>query len=553
MCDVVVSSEEDSSDTTDDDFDVFITLGRSYKPMEKTRWKFPNTKMCPICQISCSSRLAAIKHFRLSHAKTSIMCTICNTLFHKSSDLMVHYYFRHPNTTPPKLTHVTDQSVNDVNENVEKEKEIEMIDEENDFDDLITLNSNGIETQWRFPPNMNYCPVLNCRIQFGIRYDAVQHYKKRHANQAILCNICNKPISTKSTYEFKKHYSKLHPNTDLPYGLTELPPKPCGLSNKKKKVKVAVKNKNCKPAQTDDAKRNSKETVSINSTETSKKTHTIKAQSQKRWENHQHQDAHFIDGIQCPLKACNFEANQLTDIRSHWNEAHGEYDFPEIRTGIVFTYRTIQNDNPENFESNASSIAMSPEVSARNQNTTQSLSNQHETSKDASHQNVSKSSSDLLTPLRMESDDQFSSDSNGIFKCTDCRYTSKFVFALKKHRQNKHQGPKKTKTKKESPYPRISSSSDTDNERTNKDREFKRRRLIKKHARSINKRNNIINKLKYRNPFNKDNWNQSPIGLRMVKAEPLNELRPPNIVNVISTRQSENETDTDKRRRMSSN
>lgn len=61
------------------------------------------------------------------------------------------------------------------------------------------------------------------------------------------------------------------------------------------------------------------------------------------------QQNYVADRISCPLKKCNFEANQLDDIRNHYSQAHPEFDFPEIRTGIVFTYRTNAAQNSQNI------------------------------------------------------------------------------------------------------------------------------------------------------------------------------------------------------------
>lgn len=76
---------------------------------------------------------------------------------------------------------------------------------------MITLNGCGIVTQWRFPKGSKKCPVGNCRKIFKVRSDAIAHYKKRHAMDAILCEICDKPISTKTYRYFIKHNRLKHP------------------------------------------------------------------------------------------------------------------------------------------------------------------------------------------------------------------------------------------------------------------------------------------------------------------------------------------------------
>lgn len=90
---------------------------------------------------------------------------------------------------------------------------------EDEEDDLIILNGCGRITQWRFPPSLKHCPVHRCGVEFGVRSDAIRHYRKRHAKRAILCPICDKPIScsNRSSRSFKRHYKGVHPNEKLPY------------------------------------------------------------------------------------------------------------------------------------------------------------------------------------------------------------------------------------------------------------------------------------------------------------------------------------------------
>lgn len=57
---------------------------------------------------------------------------------------------------------------------------------------------------------------MNCSIKFGIRSDAIVHYKKHHAENAVLCSICDKPICATNLSNFKLHYKKVHPNAEVP-------------------------------------------------------------------------------------------------------------------------------------------------------------------------------------------------------------------------------------------------------------------------------------------------------------------------------------------------
>ena len=95
-------------------------------------------------------------------------------------------------------------------------------DANDEIDDLITLNGCGYITQWRFPRNQQQCPKHLCRQEFKSRAAAISHYQEKHANDAILCEICDKPIATGKIkrlrhLSFLDHYKRLHPNTKIPY------------------------------------------------------------------------------------------------------------------------------------------------------------------------------------------------------------------------------------------------------------------------------------------------------------------------------------------------
>lgn len=90
------------------------------------------------------------------------------------------------------------------------------LDTDDEEDDLITLNGCGQVTQWRFP-DTKICPVQNCRLLFGIRSDAMHHYKKRHAKVSILCPICEKPIISHKPSDFMRHFLRIHPNNETPF------------------------------------------------------------------------------------------------------------------------------------------------------------------------------------------------------------------------------------------------------------------------------------------------------------------------------------------------
>lgn len=87
-------------------------------------------------------------------------------------------------------------------------------EEDDDGDDLITLSGCGRISQWTFPANKTDCPVVSCKKQFGVRSDAIDHYKKRHSQLSIYCSQCDKPIVAPHISHFKNHYIRRHPDVD---------------------------------------------------------------------------------------------------------------------------------------------------------------------------------------------------------------------------------------------------------------------------------------------------------------------------------------------------
>lgn len=49
-----------------------------------------------------------------------------------------------------------------------------------------------------------------------MRSDVIVHYKRKHADQAVLCPICNVPISAKLTISYKLHFTRVHPDIEFP-------------------------------------------------------------------------------------------------------------------------------------------------------------------------------------------------------------------------------------------------------------------------------------------------------------------------------------------------
>lgn len=61
---------------------------------------------------------------------------------------------------------------------------------------------------------------MNCSAKFQHRSQAIYHYRKLHSI-AILCQICEKPISAKDLYNLVTHFKKVHPDKDIPENIKQ--------------------------------------------------------------------------------------------------------------------------------------------------------------------------------------------------------------------------------------------------------------------------------------------------------------------------------------------
>lgn len=84
------------------------------------------------------------------------------------------------------------------------------------IDDLIILTGCGMKTQWKFPDNLERCPMTGCWKTYSNRLKIILHYKKRHAEKSILCYICNAPMCVPNDKDFENHYRRLHPDVEMP-------------------------------------------------------------------------------------------------------------------------------------------------------------------------------------------------------------------------------------------------------------------------------------------------------------------------------------------------
>lgn len=89
--------------------------------------------------------------------------------------------------------------------------------EKDDGYDLIELTGCGKISQWRFPKDLERCPISSCQELFDDRFEAIDHYRKEHAKNSILCYICAIPIYTYSFKDFEAHFNRMHPNDGIPF------------------------------------------------------------------------------------------------------------------------------------------------------------------------------------------------------------------------------------------------------------------------------------------------------------------------------------------------
>lgn len=109
-----------------------------------------------------------------------------------------------------------------------------------DEDDVITLHGCGKETKWRFPKNVEHCPVKKCHYTHISRSNLIKHFKATHAKHSILCDICYKPIGCYDSFNFRTHFRAMHPNMNVSYGLGNgMAKKTSPRSTMKKELKLA--------------------------------------------------------------------------------------------------------------------------------------------------------------------------------------------------------------------------------------------------------------------------------------------------------------------------
>lgn len=105
---------------------------------------------------------------------------------------------------------------------------------------MIVLSACDLKFKWQFPQKTTQCPVKNCRKQFGVRSDAIVHYKKFHAERSTLCPACKEPKMVRKLSDIAYHYSSVHPNENLPSFFGK-PAQKKNLNNEQVNVKLQMK------------------------------------------------------------------------------------------------------------------------------------------------------------------------------------------------------------------------------------------------------------------------------------------------------------------------
>lgn len=163
---------------------------------------------------------------------------------------------------------------------------------------MVVLSGCGIRVTWQFPPRIKRCPWKNCLKGFGVRSDAIVHFKRNHAERSTLCHICNKPILMRRFGDINHHYRRRHPNVNLPSYLDK--------SSKKK--------------ETDDKHTNVKS-----------QTKRFRSKSCSENESQPTKEIQKKSRLSCPLKHCSYETVQMTELCTHWTQNHDELEFPQFR------------------------------------------------------------------------------------------------------------------------------------------------------------------------------------------------------------------------------
>lgn len=183
----------------------------------KTLWRFPDTTNCPVRKCphrianSFVNRMEAKRHYVKVHARNSILCTRCDKPIVAPLKLYYENHFKrkHPNAKVPFDLGKTRQETSDEDDTDDDDEDD---DDDADGNNLIKLKGGGIISYWQLPANLNRCPVVGCRMVHENNADLKQHYKRKHAKNAVLCEPCGYPLMVRCPKYFQDHLRKTHPN-----------------------------------------------------------------------------------------------------------------------------------------------------------------------------------------------------------------------------------------------------------------------------------------------------------------------------------------------------
>lgn len=84
------------------------------------------------------------------------------------------------------------------------------MDNESDSFVILGESNHSKVVKWRFP-NTSKCPIKSCKNNYETKALALKHFQREHAPDAVLCQICDKPVYTKSFREHTREHLIMHP------------------------------------------------------------------------------------------------------------------------------------------------------------------------------------------------------------------------------------------------------------------------------------------------------------------------------------------------------
>lgn len=139
-----------------------------------TKWKFPFIKHCPVkrCGLSFKSRLAAIDHYKATHAMHFIHCNLCNTPIHVGKTSLKNFKDHHQHVHP-------NQSMQSLSK---------------------------MDTGFR----KSHTECSTCEINFTQVDDLNQHLNKVHSSKIIPCPLFECEYTSNREHFIRNHWAEKH-------------------------------------------------------------------------------------------------------------------------------------------------------------------------------------------------------------------------------------------------------------------------------------------------------------------------------------------------------